>query len=325
MKILVTGGAGYIGSILVPELLKQFEIKAIPEALEQTPFEVTVVDSFIYNQSSLLDCCNNKRLKIIRGDVRNFEMMEKLVKDKDIIFPLACIVGAPACDIDEDRAKTTNHSAIMNMIHHMDIKEKDTKIIFPTTNSGYGVGEEGIYCTEETPLRPVSLYGRMKVATEKELLKLDNIITLRLATVFGTSPRPRLDLLVNDFVYRAVNDRSIIVYEPHFKRNYIHIRDVVKAFIHCINNFEEMKGEPYNVGLSDANISKWELCEEIKKQIPDFFFTEGKGADPDKRNYIVSNEKIEATGFKPDYTLQDGIEELIKGYQIIKRNQYANI
>lgn len=315
MRILVTGGAGYIGSILVPELLKK-------------EYEITVLDKFIYNQSSLLDCCHNENLKIIRGSVNDYELTEQLIKDKDFILPLACLVGAPICDRNPDTARFVNHSAIAMMaesIRRGFWKHKNPKIIFPTTNSGYGLGQKDIYCTEETPLNPISLYGRMKVATEKKVLEFGNSITLRLATVFGVSPRIRLDLLVNDFVYRAVNDHAIVVFEPEFKRNYIHVRDVVKAFIHCIENFDEMKNEPYNVGLSDCNISKRELCEEIQKQIPDFEYHIGKGQDPDKRNYIVSNEKIEATGFKPDYTLQDGIKELIKGYQIIKRNQYSNI
>jgi nucleoside-diphosphate-sugar epimerase len=208
----------------------------------------------------------------------------------------------------------------------LELRKKNQKIIFPTTNSGYGIGQDGIHCTEDTPLNPVSLYGRLKVDIEKELLGNENTLTLRLATVFGISPRMRLDLLVNDFVYRAVNDRWIVLFESHFKRNFIHVRDIARVFIHCINNFDMMKGEPYNVGLSDANISKIELCEEIKKQLPYFEISESDfGKDPDKRNYIVSNEKIEATGYKPVFALQDGIAELIKGFQIIKRNQYGNI
>jgi nucleoside-diphosphate-sugar epimerase len=206
------------------------------------------------------------------------------------------------------------------------MRKKNQKIIFPTTNSGYGVGQKGIFCTEETPLNPITLYGRLKVDTEKLVLASGNSITLRLATVMGVSPRMRLDLLVNDFTYRAVNDRFLVIFEPHFKRNYVHVRDVSKAFIHCLDNFDSMKNEPYNVGLSEANMSKWELCEEIKKQVHDFYFVEAKiGEDPDKRDYIVSNDKIEVTGFKPDYSLQQSIAELVKGYQVIKRNQFANV
>jgi len=309
MNILVTGGAGYIGSILVPKLLDEGH-------------KVTVIDNFMYNQPALLDVCHNKNLTIIRGDVRDKKLISDNLKNKDIIIPLACIVGAPACDRDPLAAKSINFDAIKMIL---DLRKKDQKIIFPTTNSGYGIGQKGIYCTEETPLRPISLYGKLKVDIEKEILKRGNSITLRLATVFGMSPRMRIDLLVNDFTYRAVTDRFIVLFEPHFKRNYIHIRDVAKAFVHCINNFEKMKNEPYNVGLSDANLSKWELCEEIKKQVPGFYFVEAKiGEDPDKRDYIVSNEKIESTGFKPDYSLQDGISELIKGYQIVRRNKFSN-
>jgi nucleoside-diphosphate-sugar epimerase len=249
-------------------------------------------------------------------------MISKHLKNVDYIIPLACIVGAPACNKDPIAAKTVNYDAIKMIL---DLRNKNQKIIFPTTNSGYGIGQKGIYCTEKTPLKPVSLYGRLKVDIEKEILKAKNSITLRLATVFGISPRMRLDLLVNDFTYRAVTDRFVILFESHFKRNYIHIRDVSKAFIHCMDNFEEMKNEPYNVGLSDANISKWELCEKIKEQIPDFYFVEAKiGKDPDKRDYIVSNEKIELTGFKPDYSLQQGITELIKGYQILQAKKFSN-
>ena len=310
IKILVTGGAGYIGSVLVPTLLEK-------------KFEVTVIDNFMYKQTSLLEICHKKNLTIINGDARDKKIVSKHLENADYIIPLACIVGAPACDRDPVAAKTINYDAVKMIL---ELRNKNQRIIFPTTNSGYGVGQKDIYCTEKTPLKPVSLYGRLKVDIEKEILKAKNSITLRLATVFGISPRMRLDLLVNDFTYRAITDRFVILFESHFKRNYVHIRDVVKAFIHCMDNFEEMKNEPYNVGLSDANLSKWELCEQIKKQVPGFYFIEAKvGEDPDKRDYIVSNEKIESTGFKPDYSLNQGIEELIKGYQIIRKNSYSNI
>lgn len=310
MKILVTGGAGYIGSILVPELLK-------------LGYDVIVIDNFMYNQSSLLDCCHYENLTVIREDARDKSLISKQLKKVDAIFPLACLTGAPLCSKDPVGAQTVNFDAIKMIL---ELRSKEQIIIFPTTNSGYGVGEKGKYCTEETPLRPISLYGKLKVELEKILLEAGNCITLRLATVFGISPRMRLDLLINDFTYRAFTDCFLVLFESHFKRNYIHVRDVAKAFIHCLNNFENMKDEPYNVGLNDANLSKWELCEEIKKQLPDFYFVEAEvGEDPDKRDYIVSNEKIEVTGFKPDYSIKSGIAELIKGYQIIKRNQYANI
>ena len=310
IKILVTGGAGYIGSVLVPTLVER-------------DYKVTVIDNFMYKQTSLLEICNKKNFTVINGDARDKKLISKHMKGADYIIPLACIVGAPACDRNPVAAKTINYDAIKMIL---ELRNKNQRIIFPTTNSGYGIGQKGIYCTEKTPLKPVSLYGRLKVDIEKEILKAKNSITLRLATVFGMSPRMRLDLLVNDFVYRAVNDRFVILFESHFKRNYIHIRDVVKAFIHCMNNFEKIKNEPYNVGLSGANLSKWELCEEIKKHVKDFYFIEAKvGKDPDKRDYIVSNEKIESTGFKPDYSLDQGIEELIKGYQIINKNCYCNI
>jgi nucleoside-diphosphate-sugar epimerase len=310
MNILVTGAAGYIGSVMVPELLRRGH-------------RVTAVDNFMYNQAALLDCCNDPNFTVIRGDARDKDLMAGLMKDADAIFPLACLTGAPLCKKDPVAARTVNFDAIKMLL---DMRSKDQMIIFPTTNSGYGVGQDGIHCTEETPLNPISLYGQLKVELENILLDAGNAITLRLATVFGASPRMRLDLLVNDFAYRAVFDRFIVLFESHFKRNYIHVRDVTKAFVHCLDNFGKMKDEPYNVGLSDANLSKWELCEEIKKQVPDFYFVEAKvGEDPDKRNYIVSNEKIEATGFKPDYSIQMGIAELLKAYQVIKRNQFANL
>ncbi len=310
MKILVTGGAGYIGSILVPELLR-------------FGHDVTVVDNFMYNQSPLLDCCHYTNLTVIRSDARDRGLISEQLKKVDAIFPLACLTGAPLCSKDPVGAQTVNFDAVKMIL---DLRSRDQIIIFPTTNSGYGIGEKGKHCTEGTPLRPISLYGKLKVELEKILLDAGNCITLRLATVFGIAPRMRLDLLVNDFTYRAVIDRFLVLFESHFKRNYLHVRDVAKAFIHCLNNFNEMKNEPYNVGLSDANLSKWELCEEIKKQAPNFYFVEAKvGEDPDKRDYIVSNAKIESTGFRPDFSIQKGISELIKGYQIIRRNQYANV
>src|SRR4030042_1717170 len=283
MKILVTGGAGYIGSILVPLLL-------------QRGYPVVVIDNFMYQQNSLLDCCQNKNLTIIRGDARDRDLISGQVEKVDAIFPLACLTGAPLCSKDPIGAKTTNFDAIKMIL---DLRSKDQIVIFPTTNSGYGIGEKGAYCTEETPLRPISLYGKLKVEIEKLILDSGNCITLRFATLFGISPRMRLDFLVNDFTYRAATDRFLVLFEAHFKRNYLHVRDAARAFIHGLENFNTMKNEPYNVGLSDANLSKWELCEEIKKQVPDFYFVEAKiGEDPDKRNYIVSNTKIEGTGFK---------------------------
>jgi nucleoside-diphosphate-sugar epimerase len=208
---------------------------------------------------------------------------------------------------------------------------KDQRVIYPTTNSGYGIGEPGKACTEETPLRPISLYGRTKSDAEKAVLDFGSSVAFRLATVFGMSPRLRLDLLVNDFVYRAVTDRAVVLFEAHFIRNYIHIRDVAGAFVHAIQNFERMRGEVYNIGLSDtneakANLSKAELCERIKLQVPDFYFVESAiGEDPDKRDYIVSNEKIERTGFRPRYSIDDGIAELIKGYRMMPRSAFGNV
>jgi len=283
---------------------------------------VAVLDNFKFNQTPLLGLCYHPNLHIIRGDVRDEDTVMRAAGETDFIIPLAAIVGAPACARDWIGSESTNVGAIRILTR---CRSKQG-IIFPCTNSGYGVGEPGIYCTEETepgiycteetPLRPISLYGKQKVQAEEIILKAGNSISLRLATVFGVSPAMRLDLLVNNFVWRAVNDG--------FVRNYIHIRDVAKAFIHCIENFDSMKNEVYNVGLSDANLSKRELCEEIKKQIPDFYIVEAEiGEDVDQRNYTVSNAKIEATGYKPDISLQAGIAELIKGYQIIRSIQSA--
>jgi len=310
MKILVTGGAGYIGSVFVPQLL-------------QEGHQVTVLDNFMYGQNSLLDCCANKNLTIVRGDARNKNLVSDCLKSADAIFPLACLTGAPLCSQDPLEAQTVIVDAVKLIL---DARCKNQIVIYPTTNSGYGIGQKDKSCTEETPLNPVSLYGKLKTETEKMILDSGNAITFRLATAFGTSPRMRLDLLVNDFTYRAVYDRFIVLFEAHFKRNYIHVRDIANAFILGLKNFEKMKNEPYNVGLSNANLSKLELCEEIKKHVKEFYFVESKiGEDPDKRDYIVSNEKIEKAGFKPAFSLSDGIAELVKGYKIIKRTQYANI
>ncbi len=308
--IIVTGAAGYIGSILVPRLLEE-------------NYKVIAIDNFMYNQTSLLDCCANKNLTIIRGDARDETLISEQLKKTDIILPLACYTGAPLCNKDAVGAKTVNFDAVAMMNK---ARSKNQLIIFPTTNSGYGVGEKDIYCTEKSPLKPISLYGKLKVEIEKILLDKGDCITLRFATVFGISPRMRLDLLVNDFVYRAVNDGFLVLFESHFKRNYLHIRDVARVFIHCIKNFKRMKNEPYNVGLSEANLSKLDLCKEIQKQIPNFYFTDAEvGEDPDKRNYIVSNAKIEKAGFETRFSLQYGIGELIKGYQVIKKNQHVNV
>lgn len=310
MKILITGAAGYLGSIMVPKLLSEGH-------------EVVAIDNFMYNQSSLMDCCHDSKLRVIRGDARDRHLIEREIRKVDAIFPLACLTGAPLCAKDPVAAETINLGAVKLIL---ELRNPNQKIIYPTTNSGYGIGQKGVPCDEKSALKPISLYGRLKVEAEEAVLKSGNAITLRLATVFGISPRMRLDLLVNDFVYRAVYDGFLVLFEAHFKRNYIHVRDVTRAFIHCLNNFDKMKNEAYNVGLSDCNISKKELCEEIKKQVPNFYFVEAEvGEDPDKRDYVISNEKIERTGFKPQFNLQHGISELVRGYQVIKRNQYANI
>jgi nucleoside-diphosphate-sugar epimerase len=310
-RILVTGGAGYLGSVLVPALLDR-------------GFAVTVVDNFMWGQDSLAAVCHHPQFSIVRGDVRSQETMKPLLREADIIIPLAARVGAPLCDQDPAAATATNLTAIADML---DAVSRQQRILLPVTNSGYGIGEHGTLCTEESPLRPVSLYGRDKVAAERLLLdRHPEALSFRLATVFGMSPRMRLDLLVNDFTYRACTDRFIVLFEADFKRNFIHARDVARAFLHGIDHFDAMKGGPYNVGLSDANLSKRELCERIQRHVPSFVFVESAvGTDPDKRDYIVSNEKVERTGYRPAYSLDDGIRELIKGFTMIRARGYSNV
>jgi nucleoside-diphosphate-sugar epimerase len=310
MKILITGGAGYIGSVMTPVLLSK-------------GYEVTVIDNFMFRQNSLAECCQYDTFNVARGDCRDEALMKDLVKDADVIIPLAALVGAPLCGRDKIATQTTNRDAIQMLCR---LASKEQRFLVPITNSGYGIGEKGKFCTEESPLRPISAYGVTKVEAEKAILERENSISFRLATVFGMSSRMRVDLLVNDFVYRAVTDRTVVVFEGYFKRNYIHIRDVVKVFLHGLENFETMKGKPYNVGLEDANLSKLELCAEIQKQIPDFYYIEAPiGEDPDKRDYIVSNARILSTGFTPDWSLSRGIKELIKGYTILRNTIYSNV
>ena len=309
-KILITGGAGYLGSIMVPAMLEK-------------GYEVTVYDNLMFQQNTLLECCTHPNFHFINADVRNTNRLREAMRNKDIIIPLAALVGAPLSNKDESSTIAINRDAVIN-INKM--RSSQQRILFPTTNSGYGIGQDNIYCTEETPLNPISLYGTTKTEAEADLLASDNVITFRLATVFGCSPRMRLDLLVNDFTYRAFSQKYIVLFEAHFKRNYIHVRDVTKAFLFGIDNFDRMKNQTYNVGLSTANLSKMELCLEIKKQIPDFYITESEiNKDPDQRNYIVSNDKIEAFGYRPDHDIQAGITELIKGFSILTPNKYSNI
>jgi len=309
MEILVTGGAGYIGSILTPALLAE-------------GFNVTVLDNFLYRQNTLLECCANPNFRMVRGDVRNLELLKSLVQGKDVIIPLAAYTGAPISAIDPWSAEAVTRDAVINMLK---VLKPEQKLIYPNTNSGYGIGTEGIYCTEETPLNPISLYGKLKVETERAVLARGNAVVFRLATVFGASPQMRIDLLVNDFTYRAYHDRFVVLFEQDFKRNYVHVRDVAAAFIYGIKHFEAMKNEAYNLGLDEANLSKRELCELIKKQVPDFFFTQAPvGKDPDKRNYIVSNKKLEKAGFKARVTIEQGITELLKAYEILHCSEYQN-
>ena len=309
-NILVTGGAGYLGSTLVPKLLSK-------------DFKVTVVDNFMYEQASLNNCSYNENFEIINADIRSEEVMKSVLKKADVIIPLAALVGAPICKKDPIAASTTNHDAIIMMLKNL---SKDQFVLMPTTNSAYGTGDANNFCNEESQLNPISQYAVEKVEIEKHLMERENSISFRLATVFGMSPRMRIDLLVNDFTFRAVKDKFVVLYESHFKRNFIHVKDVTNVFLHGLNNFNSMKSNIYNVGLSDANLSKKELCEAIQVHIPDFTYFEHKiGKDPDQRNYIVSNEKIEKTGFKPEVTLDYGIRDLIKGYKMIRNNKYGNV
>lgn len=308
-KVLVTGGAGYIGTTLVPKLL-------------DLGYQVTVVDNLMYRQTALTTLCSNANFKFIRGDVRDYKLMDKLFVEHDIIIPLACLVGMPACKKDERAAVQINQDSVQRIA---DVVGNTKKIIFPTTNSGYGVGQmkdgELVYCNEETPLAPLSLYGTTKVNAENYLKEKAGAVCLRLATVFGISERMRLDLLVNDFTYRACTDKFIVLFESHFKRNFIHVKDVVGAILFSVENYDKMSGQSYNVGLSSANLSKLELCNAIKEQIPNFAIQESQiDNDPDKRNYIVSNDKLESLGWKPMVSLEEGIKELIAAYDIISYN-----
>ena len=270
-----------------------------------------------------MDCCHYPDFQIERGDCRDERVVKPLLASADLVIPLAALVGAPMCDRDRIAAQTTNAGAVQMLVR---LLAREQRLMMPTSNSGYGVGEKGKFCTEETPLRPLTLYGTTKVEAEQAVLGHANSISFRLATVFGIAPRMRLDLLVNDFVYRAVTDRAVVVFEGNFKRNYIHIRDVVRAFLHGIAHFESMKGRPYNVGLDEANLSKLELCAEIKKQLPNFTYLEAPiGQDPDQRDYIVSNARIAATGFRTEWTLGRGIAELIKGYTILRNTLHSNV
>ena len=309
-RILVTGGAGYLGSTLVPELLA-------------AGHEVTIVDNFMYTQNSLAHVCANRNFRVVRGDIRIESVMKPLVREAQIIIPLAAYVGAPLCARDPVGARTVNHDAILMMLK---LVESSQYILMPTTNSAYGSGDKNNFCTEESPLHPISQYAIEKVEVEKHLMRHPNAISMRLATVFGMSPRMRIDLLVNDFTYRAVTDRFVVLFESSFKRNYIHVRDVAGAFLHAIANRDKMRGQIYNVGLSDANVSKRELCETIAKHVPGFVFLEAPvGKDPDQRNYIVSNAKMEGTGWKPKFSLDAGIEELVKGFTMIRNSRYGNV
>jgi nucleoside-diphosphate-sugar epimerase len=310
VKIVVTGGAGYIGSMLVSDLLN-------------SGHKVTVIDNLIYNQTSISHLIGNKNLEFVFKDIRNVSNIKNYYSQADVIIPLAAIVGAPACAKDPLLATSTNKDAIIDMLKILSINQR---VIMPTTNSAYGSGNGLNYCDETSELNPLSLYAKDKVEIEKIVMNNHNATSFRLATVFGVSPRMRLDLLVNNFVHRALRDRFIVLFEGNFKRNYIHLNDVVQAFNLAINSPEKFKGQIFNVGLSNANISKNELCEKIKYQLPDFvYFNSDIGSDPDKRNYLVSNEKIEGAGFKHTVNLDDGIAELIKGLPIFQNKQFSNI
>ncbi len=308
--VLVTGGAGYIGTILCEHLLAE-------------GYRVSVLDNLMYRHGSLFHLCVHKAFDFVKGDVRDEEFMRRLMKDADVLIPLAAVVGAPTCDRDPWLAQSVNLEAVRTLNR---LRSSQQLVIFPTTNSGYGTQSGETYCTEDTPLQPISLYGQTKVQAEMEILDSPNSITLRLATVFGMSSRMRLDLLVNHFVYAAVTDGYIVIFEKDFKRNYLHVRDAADCFIHCIKNAELIVGRPYNVGLDNANLSKMELALKIKEHVPKFYLHFSEiGSDPDKRNYIVSNQRLRDAGFEARRSLDDGIEELLKGYRMLGRAPFKNV
>lgn len=309
MKVLITGGAGYLGAVLC-------------EVLIGKGHHVTVIDNLMYHQMSLLHLCTHDNFNFVKGDVRDEGLMKPLIGEADVIIPLAAIVGASACDIDPALTTSVNLDSV-RMINRL--RSAEQLVVFPNTNSGYGTQSGDVYCTEETPLEPISLYGKTKAEAEVDVLETPNSITLRLATVFGLSPRLRLDLLVNHFTYLALTEGYIVIFEKRFKRNFIHIRDVADCFAYCIENAEHMVGKAYNLGLDEANISKEELALKIKEFIPNFYIHFSEiGSDPDKRNYIVSNQRLRDAGFEASRSLDYGISELLKGYDMISRGPFNN-
>jgi len=309
-NILVTGAAGYIGSVMVPALLEK-------------GFSITALDLFPRGDAALLPCCAHANFTPVKGDVRDEALMKGLVAKADIVIQLAAVVGAPLCKRDPLNAQTINSDAVRMLLK---IMSKSQKLLYPATDSAYGISPKGSVCTEETPLNPITLYGTSKVEAERAIVENGNGICFRLATVFGLSPRMRFDLLVNDYTYRALTDRSVIVFDGHLRRYYVHVRDVVKAFVHGLDNIETMIGQVYNVGLASANLTKLELCAKIKEHIPDLVYYESPdGEDWDKRDYFVSPAKLEATGWTPDWTLDIGIEELMRGCVMLRNNVYGNV
>ena len=303
MKILITGGAGYLGSVITGKML-------------DSGHHVIVLDKLLFNQTSLLQYTSNPNFKFIYGDVRNETELERLCDEVDVIIPLAAIVGFPACAQDPKLAKEINLQQIVNIVKFTNGKGK--KILYPNTNSGYGLGAGQLECTEESPLTPISVYGQTKCEAENFLRTSTDAIVFRLATVFGVSPRMRTDLLVNDFTYKAITDKYIVVFEKSFKRNFIHIQDVANVFLFMLENYDKYKGEVFNVGLSNANLSKQELLEKIQTHVKNFAVSYNDYyEDPDKRDYIVSNTKVELTGWSPKWDIDMGINELIMAYQMI--------
>jgi nucleoside-diphosphate-sugar epimerase len=308
--VLVTGGAGYIGSVLIRKLLEQ-------------GYRVTAFDNLSFHQQSLLPYFSFPHFQFVKGDVLDGELLASVVQQADVIIPLAAIVGAPACAQRPALSRAINYDAIENIVR---LATPRQKILFPNTNSGYGIGEKNAFCDETSPLRPVSLYGKWKVEAEKLVLNSAQAVSLRLATVFGLSPRMRLDLLVNDFTFRACSDRVIVLFEDHFRRNYIHVEDVADAFLFGIEHFEKMAGEAFNVGLSDANLTKRQLCETIQKYVPQLYIHSAPiGEDPDKRDYIVSNAKLEKLGWRPKKNLDQGIQEMVAAFPLLRQTPFKNV